>query len=143
MIDSELSLLSGNTQEFYDEALEYLNKYSIKIGTERALHYILKILQVSLLAIGKNEACIDNLDFIKSYPTFCDLKNIILNPLSDPKLSHLLIAYKKVMANVTQFYFKEAEEIVSKINFLIVSNKLGPQNVFVADPEIVKNVLSY
>jgi len=143
LIDSELSLLSGNTQEFYDEALEYLNKYSIKIGTERALHYILKILQVSLLAIGKNEACIDNLDFIKSYPTFCDLKNIILNPLSDPKLSHLLIAYKKVMANVTQFYFKEAEEIVSKINFLIVSNKLGPQNVFVADPEIVKNVLSY
>ena len=81
LIDSELSLISGNTWEFYDEALQYIKKYQENIGLERSLNYLLKVLHISLLSLKKKSISVVSESVYEGYDK-CDIKDgVTMNSL--------------------------------------------------------------
>lgn len=113
-MDAELSLISGNTDEFYQETLDFISIYRLKIGLRRSLFLFLKVLEVTICALrcsdqkSKTSVLISDYDKYDGYLKM-DASNFTLNPLAsqESKLPKLLGIYRKLMASFENGQYTE------------------------------------
>ena len=142
MIDSELSLISGNTWEFYDEALQYITKYKENIGLERSLNYLLKVLHIALLSLKKKTLKVVNASVYEGYAK-CDVKQgVTINSLqeADPKLSKFLGVYKQLIFSFQNGFYPDAQPLVDTINMVLYENDVQNEKQLNFSPEKVNIV---
>lgn len=130
LIDSEISLRTGNTEEFYNEFLEFLLMNFSDLRLETVCHLLYKVIMVVALETAayseKREVTLIEGDYQKlKYYSKCNVEDLQLNKIEkDQDYSLLKEVYDMVIEKFENSYFPEVESILNRIEFIIQKNGL-------------------
>lgn len=139
LMDSEISLLTGNTEEFYNESLKFLEDNLEELGLEKSSAFFYKILQVVIVESAtyrksseKGSAALFRKDYMgslcESYPKF-GYGSLHLNRIeSDDGYSYLKSIYLKLKSVFDSHYYPECGNLFRKMKILIAKNNLFSLN---------------
>ena len=134
-MDSEISLLTGNTEEFYNESLKFLDDNLDELEFQKACELFYKILQVVVVENATykklsthGKALLFKDDYLNnlgsSYLNFRS-NNLQLNRIeADDGYTYLESVYDKLKSFYDSHYYPDCFSIFRKIKILIVSNKV-------------------
>jgi hypothetical protein len=124
LTDSEVSLLSGNTQEFHDECLDFLEENWSKLTSKVIYDLLYRVIAICVVAnSGGKPVQLDQdaLTIIEGYEQRLKLDEIKVNATQDPGLKRLISLVKKAGSKSD---FVAYQELRSRVTDLLEMNGL-------------------
>ena len=124
LLDSEVSLISGNTEEFYTEMVDFIKTNLTLIQPEIVIHLIFKVAVVAIVANSRDGDLLYlnpmALKIIRAYPRLSISRGILMNALeSDPNLDDLQDILEDLK---TQTYLWEEDDLLYTVTELLTLN---------------------